>query len=191
MTQVRIILYDWDDTLFPTTYGGIDFNKLTVKDIERLRRSITDFLTFFHNMGYYQYIVTNASLGWIKECFDKIKITAFLKEIKIEYFSTLTSKNNKIKKAKVYNDILKYFINNSDNIENIISITDSESDRKDFITTIKSLDIKPYKHIKVPNFLKCDELCYILEYIYKNIRAVTLDDIIVTLDYTNTPVKAK
>jgi hypothetical protein len=79
LTNVFII--DWDDTLFPTSWvnkNNIKINDESIKNYKlyflELDKTITNLLESLDKVGDV-YIVTNASISWIKSCLTILNIT--------------------------------------------------------------------------------------------------------------------
>lgn len=71
----NILIIDWDDTLFPTTW--VNNNKINMSDSSSVKnyklyfleldKTVSNFLESFNKIGDI-YIVTNANIKWIKSC---------------------------------------------------------------------------------------------------------------------------
>ena len=88
-THNSIFIFDWDDTLFPTSFlmkeGIVDKNNLSKELINNfgiLEKNIINIINFALSKGDV-YIITNSSIAWFKYSFDK-------------YFSNLKNIFNKI-----------------------------------------------------------------------------------------------
>lgn len=139
-----IMLWDWDDSFFPTSW--LNENMISLNSEEsineyklyflELDKTITDFLTSTLSQAEI-YIVTNASLKWIKSCLNVLTKTRKVimdNNIRIvsardNYSQTLSSPTEW--KINTFRDIISKVINNLPNdsgcntILNIISIGDA------------------------------------------------------------------
>ena len=79
----NIFLIDWDDTLFPSSWinsnninlqneSSINDYKLYFLDLDKV---VSGFLDSLNKVGDI-YIVTNASLSWIKTCLNILQLTS-------------------------------------------------------------------------------------------------------------------
>ena len=80
-----LIIFDWDDTLLPTTFltqGGGIFNENLVlsendhRKIEKLEKSVLNLLNMAITKGDV-YIITNAGLGWVEYSAQKFYPSVF------------------------------------------------------------------------------------------------------------------
>lgn len=131
-----LIILDWDDTLFPTTWimkNNININekgmrKLLTQILYKLDIVLYNFLTITQRYGKI-IIVTNALPVWVKisssvlpkthELIKKIKIVSAKKNYKTE-----SNKMMDWKKLAFRDEVTNEIINN--NINNVISIGDAE-----------------------------------------------------------------
>lgn len=78
----NIIIIDWDDTLFPTTWLNTNEIKLNDENIkitykiyfQELDKSISSFLKSYADVGTI-YIVTNANMKWIKASLNALPLS--------------------------------------------------------------------------------------------------------------------
>lgn len=78
----NIIIVDWDDTLFPTTWLNTNEIKLSEENIkitykvyfQELDKSISSFLKSYAEVGTI-YIVTNANMKWIKASLNSLPLS--------------------------------------------------------------------------------------------------------------------
>jgi hypothetical protein len=135
-----IFLVDWDDTLFPTAF--VNKNNINLKnpsDIDNyklffieLDKKILELLSKLNSLGAV-YIITNASIIWIKNCLNILKKTKkFIMDNKIRIMSARDiyyKLNNSPLKWKIltFQNVIDIIINNNDNrnILNIHSIGDA------------------------------------------------------------------
>lgn len=79
---INIIIIDWDDTLFPTTWLNSNNIKLSEENIkvtyklyfQELDNSISSFLKSYAEIGTI-YIVTNANMKWIKASLNSLPLS--------------------------------------------------------------------------------------------------------------------
>ena len=130
-----LFIYDWDDTLFPTSFlfneGLIDVNDLSEKLINLfsiLEEIIINILTFSIKKGEV-YIITNSSIGWFKYSSDKYypNLRYLLDKIKIisarDAYEKAYPGQNKFWKSKSFLDLRKEINNNL--VTNMICLGDS------------------------------------------------------------------
>lgn len=137
----NIIIIDWDDTLFPTTW--LNQNKINLENIESIEeyilyfneidRLISDLLYSYNRLGHL-YIVSNASIDWIKLCLNRLPKTKYViveSNIRIvsarDVYSKLNIPSNQWK-IHSFKDIIKNILINNiidDKLLNIISIGDA------------------------------------------------------------------
>ena len=140
-----LIIYDWDDTLFPTSWY---LNNLNMK-LQLIDNSIYKLLYKSLQISNI-IIVTNAHLNWIYKIINYMPMTQQLIKQNIPIISTINNYShiglNNIDKLKtiVYNNDIIEFINNCNNI---ISIGDSECEYKALV----SLGNKFYNKKKLKN----------------------------------------
>jgi hypothetical protein len=187
-----IIIFDWDDTLLPTSFltpGGI-FNEeiqLTDSDVEKLKKieeCVFLLLTESIEKGNV-YIITNAGKGWVEFSANKFypSILGLLKKIEIisargEYEKIFPG-NSRQWKIEAFLNLLKYV--NIKLVTNIICIGDSlfemEAGRI-LASKFKEAFIKTIKFREAP---KLDELikqlklvCHQFNSIYSSIKNLTI-----------------
>lgn len=140
-----LIIYDWDDTLFPTTWFLTNLNiKMSIID-----NSIYSLLYKSLRLGNV-IIVTNAQSRWVYKIIDSLPITKQLIKQHIPIISAIDKYGygglNNINKFKtiVYNNDINDFIKNCNNI---VSIGDSDCEYNALI----SLGDKYYNKKKLKN----------------------------------------
>ena len=134
-----LIIFDWDDTLFPTSflasngylYDGFSFSEKDEKiqkKIEKLEKSVIDLINLSLTKGEV-YIITNAAIGWV-ECSSKNYYPNFYKmlnKIKIisarGEFENIFPNNVQEWKMKSFSNLKNYF--NNKLVTNIICLGDS------------------------------------------------------------------
>ena len=140
----NIIIIDWDDTLFPTTWLNKNDIKLNDENVkitykiyfQELDKSVRNLLKSYSEISTI-YIVTNANMKWIKTALNTLPLTRKLiinENIRIMSSRDMYSKQN-IKttkwKLKTYETIVKndlknvFTIKNKEIMLNIISIGDA------------------------------------------------------------------
>ena len=135
-THNSLIIFDWDDTLLPTTFltprGYYDENlELNEKDkdkIAKLEFSVLRLLDIALKRGDV-YIITNAGKGWVEYSAEKYypSILKLLKKIKIisarDEYEKQFPNNSKMWKIKTFLDMKTKF--DSKLVTNIICLGDS------------------------------------------------------------------
>lgn len=170
MTETLIII-DWDDTLFPTTW--ISKNKINIENKQSksypflisLDKAIADFLTKCINCGR-TIIITNALITWINICSKVLPQTAKLfKYIKIvsarEEYQSVTDDVNKWKQLAFKKELVE-LLNNNENINSIVSIGDADYEYYALINLYnikKNINLKSLKLVRNPSiFVVYDEI---------------------------------
>jgi hypothetical protein len=128
VNESRIIMFDWDDTLFSTTF--LQKSEITdniIKELSSLENMVENILNFSKKYGFV-YIISNSQEGWVHNCCKKFfpRIFQLLKDI------TIISSRDKYERAYPNNGFMwKYLtLKNLENQEHseIISIGDSMSE---------------------------------------------------------------
>ena len=131
-----IIIFDWDDTLLPTSFltpGGIFNENMKIPPIEnekisKLEQAVLKILTEATEKGNV-YIITNAGNGWVEYSANRFypNIMPFLEKIKIISARSLYDKiypgNSRQWKIEAFLNLKKYV--NMKLVTNIICIGDS------------------------------------------------------------------
>jgi len=136
----NIIIFDWDDTLFPTTYltpKGIYIERETTQEesllFKDLELSVLKLILFAVNKGE-TYILTNSILKWVHYCIQNYypKVKEVLDKVKIissrELYEQKFPNNSKKWKLESYLNIATLTKYNKKMLTNIINISDSSSD---------------------------------------------------------------
>ena len=131
-----LFIYDWDDTLFPTSFlvdgGLLNENNLSeelIKLFSILEEIIVNILTFSIEKGDVC-IITNSSMGWFKYSSDKYypNLGYLLEKIKIisarDAYEEIYPGQNKFWKSKAFLDFGKE-INKNNLVTNMICLGDS------------------------------------------------------------------
>ena len=165
-----LIILDWDDTLFPTTWvtsGNIDIknigkNPTLVSYFKNLDIELEELFKILINLGHVM-IITNAQLNWINISSTILPLTSkFLKTnnkslkpvevISARAFATPYSENpNDWKKITFEYIILNAYKNKKYN--NVISIGDAEYEYNALVN-LYNQDSKNYKLLKSIKFIK-------------------------------------
>lgn len=153
----RIIIFDWDDTLFPSTYLSINniVSKECINNFERdyieiLSKDVVSLLEKLLEK-YPVYILTNAEYSWIRHCIDRWYNPLSTIIDKISVVSARDNYKNKHESSSHWkylsmNDIFT-FEGEYDSLE-VISIGDSEDERSAIRKHYDENKIK-YKSIKL------------------------------------------
>jgi hypothetical protein len=191
----NIFIIDWDDTLFPTSW--VNKNKINLLNTDsinnyklyflELDKTISLFLESLDKIGDI-YIVTNASIKWIKNCLSILNLTKNLiinKKIRIvSARDSYSQMNNSPTEWKIltFQDIVEDIINKinrnlkPNTIINIISIGDAmyeyialinlDNFIKSFITTKNSQTNNNFTYLlKNIKFIEKPEFEYVIEQI--------------------------
>jgi hypothetical protein len=175
----NIFIIDWDDTLYPTTWvhkNSIDVTKLELLHDYRvyfleLDKTISTLLESLNQVGDI-WIVTNASLNWIKSCLLGLELTRktiIINKIRIVSARDSYSLNNSSPtewKILTFQDIMENIINKinkrlkPNTFINIISIGDAMYEYMalinldNFIKSYTSKSSSFYSNNKIKYFLK-------------------------------------
>lgn len=131
-----IIIFDWDDTLFPTTYlknraelhQDHRTNELLNRKIKKLELSVKTLLSSAINKGN-TFIITNAELNWVKFTTGKFypMLLPLMNQIKIisarEQYQMNYPGNDRMWKIMSFMNIVKNY--NCNKVTNIVCIGDS------------------------------------------------------------------
>lgn len=140
---MRVVVLDWDDTLFPTTYltslGFQPFSKFMLSrevfsEIMAVQQSAMRVLKAARDLGTV-YIVTNSTNGWVDICCKTIyrRLAPLLEGVKVisarsEY--ELFYPNDEVMwKQMAIRDCIRDCTRNGNTIKELISMGDSELDR--------------------------------------------------------------
>ncbi|KAF7457480.1 hypothetical protein HWI79_2041 [Cryptosporidium felis] len=129
--EKTLIIVDWDDTLFPTTW--LTMKKQIHLGNSNLGRIIEDFFNKAIELGHVV-IITNADPGWVYGTSEQYlpDILGYLRSIPIcsaRQFSR-NGPNDMINwKYRAFNCVIQEFSRKFDGIKNVISIGDSNWDR--------------------------------------------------------------
>ena len=166
MHEHTLILLDWDDTLFPTSWvmnNKIDLSDKYTKDtyqilFAELDNMLYQFLIKCMSLGTV-IIVTNASYGWIKISGDLVPNTMRMiqKNIKVlsarEIYKNITVMN-KWKHLAFEDEVENHFKDNT-HMHNIVSIGDAKYEFNALISFYDWNKIVPKKRIlKTVRFIK-------------------------------------
>lgn len=190
MEYKTLILLDWDDTLFPTSW--IMRNNIDLTDEE----SVHKYIKFFSKLDILLYnllsnlkkygsvvIVTNAMLKWIKITSNVLPNTQklFMNSIKIlsarDIYQDQYPNNMQMWKKIVFKNLVKKYYTDSC-LQNIISIGDAEYefnalvDLYDVNSVINKKILKTIRLLKDPNY---DFLLDQLKVLNKSIKKICED----------------
>ena len=133
-----LIIFDWDDTLFPTSFlarngyfeniNSVEKEDKILKKLEKLEKSVIELINISLNKGEV-YIITNAALGWVEYTANKFypKFSKILDKITVisargEWEGTFPD-DIKIWKMQAFSNLRNYFDNKL--VTNIICLGDS------------------------------------------------------------------
>lgn len=157
-----LIILDWDDTLFPTTWvmkSGLDMNnndnKLSYKVyFSNLDNNISNLLDTLNKFGTV-IIITNAAPEWVKISSSVLpKTSNILKNIKVisarKMYQAVSNSSMEWKINAFNDELLKY--TNDIHFNNIISIGDAEYEHNALVSLHKN-DKKKYRLLKSIKFI--------------------------------------
>ena len=175
-----LILIDWDDTLFPSSwnmYNKINLNSESDKikylgDFQKLDFQLAQTLNRISRYGKI-IIITNALLDWIKLTLTVLPKTSQMLE-NIEIISARERQQNTnpiiMWKTKTFIDVIK----NNSNVNNIISLGDADYEYKALINLFNDITI-PHKYLKYIKFIKSNNFETAIEqiiFIRKEIKEI-------------------
>ena len=184
MRKKTLIILDWDDTLFPTSWSirnNIDFTKKEVRDKYIVFFAKLDLLLyklFINLLRYGQiYIVTNAMTKWIVSSSRILPFTQKLLKFRVNIMSARDLHQNSYPndsfmwKKLVFEDI----INNNVKANNIISIGDAEYEYKALINLHENDNrlLKAIKFVQNPSF---DTVIDQLQVLKKSIKLIVANN---------------
>lgn len=167
MNKSTLIIYDWDDTLFPTTVITQHKNNESKREMSDLDNQVHKLLVKSLHLGY-PIIITNATRSWIKDSANKYypKTYSFIIKNNIPVISAreFAKSNNVHDHIQWKNVTFKYFLtilmNKNKNIKNLLSIGDAMYEKialEQFGKTLNSNEQKSYiktiKYISRPTIL--------------------------------------
>lgn len=123
-----MFIFDWDDTLFPTSWIDKNNRKTKRKNLKTLDKILCSFVNNMQKYGKIK-IVTNASSSWVNKTLKYIPDTQnILKEYNINIFSAYDKYGKKYRtinwKKYAFRNIVRREMHGS--LMNIFSIGDSE-----------------------------------------------------------------
>lgn len=158
MKNNTLILIDWDDTLFPTSW--ITNNSINIFNNKNIKKKIMllsklDYILYRFLKKSLNYgtviIVTNASKLWVYNSIKYLPYSSKIINNKIKLISARDKyghlNNPYLWKQYVFEDEVKIFFYNNKNIHNIISIGDAEYEHKALINFYEWKKIIPKKRI--------------------------------------------
>lgn len=151
---MTLIIFDYDDTLFPTTYYS-EHDNLTKDDLFYVDAAISDIFSQLLEKKYTIIIITNGNMGWFNESLKLLPYTNNM--IKYNSIRVISSRDVFEKTCVKYEDwkrftVLNVLINDYCSIDKVIGIGDSDVDHiaiKDSCNYIH----KAYDFIKIPRSL--------------------------------------
>jgi hypothetical protein len=164
----NIIIIDWDDTLFPTTWVNLKDINLTnrqdyikyYKYFNKLDIIISNlFIKLNLNKNLLIYIVTNGSKKWIQECYNVLNISKkILVNVNLisarDLYSEKYANNSEMWKKLAFKDIYNSNMNIKSIIKSITSIGDAEYEYNALINLYDNkIILKSVKLILKPNII--------------------------------------
>lgn len=196
MNYQTLIILDWDDTLFPTTWAvknKIDFsgktNNQTVKQyFANLDTLLYNILSYLSEYGQVV-VITNATAKWIVITSELLPETQKLLKQKVLVISARDLEQEKypndiaVWKKIVFSRVVdKYFMGN--NLQNIISIGDADYEFNALVNLYQKTPVEKGRLLKTIKFVReptlnelFDELNFISEYVDKVIVGKTHMDL--------------
>jgi hypothetical protein len=164
MSKNNIIILDWDDTLFPTTWVNMREIKLDKNNIEIFKDLDNLLILLFKNLVNFGevVIITNAMNIWIDTCLKVLnKTKKIIKKYNIKIISAREEYRKKTNDPTIWK-IRSFKKHIKKTYKNIISIGDSLSEYRALIelyNSDKTTSNKYYKTIKfINNCRNCDKL---------------------------------
>ena len=156
-TNNNIILLDWDDTLFSTSYFLIKNKKLTIEEQKlflKLGECVSKFINLSKSFGKV-FIITNSTKKWLfKTAYNYLKINENLLD-DVYVISARENFNEEIVpkhmwKSLIFKQLFKFF----EHSNSIVCISDSINDineGKKLKTIFKNINISTVKFINKPS----------------------------------------
>jgi hypothetical protein len=176
--QNNIIIIDWDDTLYPTTWttkNKLNFNDEIIKEnyilfLKDLDNSISNLLINL-NRRCDIYIISNGSISWINSCLKLLPKSEYtIKNGNIRIISSRDIYQSKYQpkdwKILTFNNLIKSITQQIESTEilNIISLGDAEYEYNALIN-IDNLKLKNKFFLKSIKFISKPDYIYIIEQI--------------------------
>jgi hypothetical protein len=179
MRMSNIIIIDWDDTLYPTTW--MNNNKINLRDniikekymlfLKDLDKSISNLLRNINKRGDI-YIITNASISWIDTCLKTLPNTDdIIRNGNIRKISARDIYQNKYpaKEWKIitFGNLIKSIMTkiNNEDVLNIISLGDADYEYNALINLENIINRNKYL-LKSIKFISKPEYNYILDQLH-------------------------
>ena len=193
MKNNTLIIFDWDDTLLPTTlitgnkHNSIELSQNYIKDIKLIKRDMnvldhlnSNLLNRASNLGT-TVIITNGTKSWVdKSGVDYLpKTHHFLTTHKIPVISARElggqyNINNPTEwKNFTFDKYISYLKSQNDNLSNFISLGDSVLEKNALINTCNKMN---NKYIKTVKYVESPELRDLIKeniLIHKNINKIS------------------
>ena len=156
-TNYNIIILDWDDTLFSTSYFLLKNKKLTIEEQQlffKLGECVSKFINLSKSFGKV-FIITNSTKKWLyKTAYNYLKINENLLD-EVNVISARENFNEEIVpkhmwKSLIFKQLYKYF----ELSDSIVCISDSINDineGKKLKTIFKNNNISTIKFINKPS----------------------------------------
>ena len=156
-TNNNIIILDWDDTLFSTSYFLLKSKKLTIEEQQlffKLGECVSKFINLSKSFGKI-FIITNSTKKWLyKTAYNYLKINENLLD-EVNVISARENFNEEIVpkhmwKSLIFKQLYKYF----ELSDSIVCISDSINDineGKKLKTIFKNNNISTIKFINKPS----------------------------------------
>ena len=144
-----LIIFDWDDTLFPSRWFIDESLSENDKQIKYIDTHISTLLKYFRIFGNI-IIVTNASLQWIKKCMSMLpKVKKTIKKYDIQIISARDKYMDATSNYTIWKELTFGAIMSNSKYNNIISIGDSNYEYNALISLndgVKSLKFFRFLH---------------------------------------------
>ena len=177
-TNNNIIILDWDDTLFSTSYFLLKNKKLTIEEQQlffKLGECVSKFINLSKSFGKI-FIITNSTKKWLyKTAYNYLKINENLLD-EVNVISARENFNEEIVpkhmwKSLIFKQLYKYF----ELSDSIVCISDSINDineGKKLKTIFKNNNISTIKFINKPSPIQnIKEINLIIENLSKIINS--------------------
>lgn len=176
MKRKTIVIFDWDDTLFPTTWLSRNSIKIddthstaNLKYFKEIDLLISNIFKQIINKNKI-IIVTNASVTWVKLCMELLPNTKDIcKDIDIyssrEQYQEKFPNDNNLWKKMFFSKFIKAFYRDRNYIQNIMSVGDADYEYLaliDLFSKNKNRYIKTIKLLRYPSKEEIYKELYIL-----------------------------
>lgn len=171
---MKLIIFDYDDTLFPSTYYTKNTN-LTIDDLNVIDNTVYNIFKTLQDNGHTVIIISNGNMAWINESMALLPNTKnYFINNKIQIISARDLYENTAVKYEDWKRFTTVRILTSEPyyiFDNILGIGDSTVDNIAIKDSCKFVH-KKYEFIKIPPALVLSMFNDMIERLYEMIKSV-------------------